>query len=189
MGYRSDVGLVLSKNIADKLRKTIKNISLTELTENNHHITESMIINNIKSILSSADTVYKDEKTGSEVYYWGWVKWYPESFRTIIIENILNDSDPDEYLYIVIGEEDDDIKIKGNYINNPFEMCLIRDIHITKPESKTVDNNDNEAEYEEKVRMNVDGTSATILDDVGNEIKTVRDIYDTDYSSVNYSIS
>jgi len=185
MGYRSNVGLVLSKNIADKLRKTINNISLTELAKNNLHITETMIRNHIKSILSSADTTYKDEETGSELYYWEWVKWYPESFRTSIIEDVLHDADPNEYLYIVIGEEENDIKMQGRYFDNPFGMYLIRDIHITKPK----DINKNEDTYEEKVRMNVDGTSATILDDVGNEVKTVRDIYDTDYSSVNYSIS
>jgi len=172
MSYYLCVGLVLTKNGVEKIKEAIENVSINELMENNLHATRANIVHEARSTLTSADITYKDEETGSEVFYWKCVKWHPGSVRTTIIENVIDNLDSKNYLYIVIGEKFDDIHIEGSYYNNPFNMHLVRSINIEKPI------NNNKDEYEEKVIMNVDGISARVQDE-----------YDTDYASVNYSIS
>ena len=172
MGYRLNIGLVLTKHGVEKIKEAIENVCINELMENSLHATRANIIREAKSTLTSADITYKDEETGSEVFYWEHVKWHPGSVRTTIIENVIDNLDSKNYLYIVIGEELKDINIEGSYYNNPFNMHLVRSINIEKPI------NNNKDEYEEKVIMNVDGISARVQDE-----------YDVDYASVNYSIS
>ncbi len=59
MGYRSEVGLVLSKNGVSILHERLKNANLSEEVKND-----------VCELLQYAHEHYKDKTTGSEVWRW-----------------------------------------------------------------------------------------------------------------------
>ena len=44
------------------------------------------------------------------------------------MENLPQDLDEQDYLFIRIGESDDDTEYRGGFWENPFNMCLNRSI-------------------------------------------------------------
>lgn len=44
------------------------------------------------------------------------------------MENLLQDLDEQDYLFIRVGESDDDTEYRGGFWENPFNMCLVRGI-------------------------------------------------------------
>lgn len=44
------------------------------------------------------------------------------------MENLLQDLNEQDYLFIRIGESDDDTEYRGGFWENPFGMCLVRRI-------------------------------------------------------------
>lgn len=116
MGYRSDVGLCLTTK-----GKEVLNAALTETEKNNTHIKE------IKELLACAE-VRSDTDCDSVAYLWRAVKWYLDYDDVGFFENLLNKLDESDYLFIRVGESDDDTDFRGGFWGNPLGMCLTREI-------------------------------------------------------------
>ena len=98
MGYRSDVGLVLSPEGYKKFQEL----------ENNKEI--------IEEFFDSADE--HKEKNGAHYYQWESIKWYFTYEEIGALETFLDDLDSYDYKFVRLGEDDGDIEIMGMYCDN-----------------------------------------------------------------------
>jgi hypothetical protein len=117
MGYRSDVGLCLTnagKGVLDAKLRTL---------EATHEKTQ-----HIRNILNTSCNKLEDQESGAVAWFWETVKWYADYDDVSFIESFLKDLDDGEYLFIRIGESDDDTEIRGTFLDNPFSMHLVRGI-------------------------------------------------------------
>ena len=125
MGYRSDVGLVLSKHGVSVLQNRLREADLSETVKEE-----------VLNLLTHADTHYKDETTGSEAWIWESIKWYETEshyFQDVrFVADTIRDLSEDEYYFIRIGEDYDDADVQGGFWDNPFGMTLERRITITR---------------------------------------------------------
>jgi hypothetical protein len=118
MGYYSDVGLCLSAK-----GKGILDNSLAELEKS-----DSEKFEQVKELIDAA-TKREDEETGAISYYWESLKWYPDFPDVAFFESVIQTLEYEEdYLFIQLGEHDDDIKYQGGFWDNPFNMCFVRSI-------------------------------------------------------------
>ena len=116
MGYRSDVGLCLQRPAYVKLRNAGEALQHTD-TEIDRHV---------QSLLDHPQRTL--ECTEAVALYWDSVKWYSDYDDVRWIENLLSSFEEEEYLFLRIGEETDDIEAKGCYWDNPFGMYVAREI-------------------------------------------------------------
>ena len=122
MGYRSDVGLALDRSAVMSLHQ-----KLNALDKN------SEAFSVIRDFISDASKHYEDSDTGAEVYFWEYVKWYDDFSEVDFIEKLMLDLADESYLFIRIGEDIDDLEIRGSFYGNPFELGLIRSITLEAP--------------------------------------------------------
>ncbi len=119
MGYYSDVGLALNKEAAIKFKNILDN--LDEQSQETKEI-KSFILNDAKR--------RNNAETGEELYIWYSTKWYtddPAYFPEITLtENFIKNLEDDEFLFIRIGENFDDIEIQGDYWANSFDFGFER---------------------------------------------------------------
>ena len=123
MGYRSDVGLVLTKHGVSVLHKRLNKRSLS-----------AKVKQDVKELLTYSDEHYKDNGSGAEVWRWNDIKWYdsePYFFEEIkFIADTIRELSDEDYHFIRIGEDDDDIDVRGTFWNNPFELSIQRSISL-----------------------------------------------------------
>jgi len=117
MGYRSDVGLALSKAGADRLQEKLNSLDK-----------DSEIFFNVTELLEYAYKHMKHEQTGSELYLWDYLKWY-DSFPDVrFFEDLMNELESDDFLFLRIGEDMNDNEERGSFWDNPFELSILRTI-------------------------------------------------------------
>lgn len=121
MSYRSDSALALTKVGVDALSK--------KLMSHDPRIPE------VRNLLDDASFHYVDDASGSEVWMWEWLTWYPECKEISVLEELMSELDEENFYFIRIGEENDDTEIRGQFWDNPFQMELYRGINIDKPKS------------------------------------------------------
>ena len=118
MGYRSDVGLALTKAGVDAMHRKLAHHSLGE---------ESRKI--IVNFFNNADK-HNREKSGEEGWFWGYIKWYtddPVYYPEVdFIEKLLAELDEEDFRFIRIGEDYDDTDVRGTFWENPFDLELGR---------------------------------------------------------------
>ena len=113
MGYRSDVGLCLSAK-----GKEFLDARLAELEAGTG---ETRLI---REVLNSH---YKDdEESGAVAWFWECTKWYSEFEDVAFIENLLRNLDDEDFLFVRVGEDDNDAETSGAFWRNPFGMCMVR---------------------------------------------------------------
>jgi hypothetical protein len=117
MGYRSDVGLCLTKTGKEALD--------TRLAECGSNTEETR---QIRRLLTSSGNRREDQDSGAVAWFWESLKWYGDYSDVAFIENLLRELDDEEYFFIRVGESDDDIEYRGGFQENPFGMCLMRGI-------------------------------------------------------------
>ena len=104
MGYYSEVGLTISaagyKQLTGKL-----------------------------TTLEDADTHYTS-KEGDQLWFWNWTKWYSTFPEINWLQAQLNELDAQDFYFIRIGEEFDDVETDGSWCENPFEMEVSRGISM-----------------------------------------------------------
>ena len=106
MGYRSDAALVLSKEAAALLKKRLEAATPDQ-----------------RYLLDNPDLYEVDSKTEEALWRWHVVKWYAETFAEVaFIDNFLKDLSDDDYLFIRLGENFDDIELRGDFWGNVFEL-------------------------------------------------------------------
>ena len=125
MGYRSDVGLVLSKHGVSVLQNHLRDTDLSETVKED-----------VRNLLTHADAHFRDETTGSEAWMWESIKWYETEshyFQDVrFVADTIRELPEDEYYFIRIGEDYEDVDVQGGFWDNPFGMSLERRIAITR---------------------------------------------------------
>ena len=117
MGYYSDVALCLTKNGMDQLKS-----ALVQAERNNPENFAAI------KMLIAGEPSKIDERTGAVVFLWKGEKWY-EEFAEMAFVATLMDSLPDEdFLFIRLGEDYDDIETRGSYRCNPQLVRITREI-------------------------------------------------------------
>lgn len=120
MGYRSDVGIVLSKRGAQRL---------VEERNKADFLTRKAVAN----FLDTRD-IYRQDESGAEAYVWTLCKWYdhePEEYPEVMFfRELFKKLDCSDYLFIRIGENSDDSETDGSFYVNPFKMRMVRAIEI-----------------------------------------------------------
>jgi hypothetical protein len=92
--------------------------------------TRNPAIDEIRDFLKCA-TLKQHDETGTVAYCWDWLKWYPEFPEVAFVEAFmehLNSIDSNEYLFIRVGESEDDTEYRGGFWENPLGMSLTREI-------------------------------------------------------------
>lgn len=64
------------------------------------------------------------------VWLWNAIKWYDDFEDIVFIENLIQELNEQDYLFIRIGEDSDDTEVRGYFWDNPFEVELIQNINI-----------------------------------------------------------
>lgn len=118
MGYRSEVVIVLTRNGLSELFKAIPDT--------------------MKQIVERADTF--TQKGDDFCFSWDYIKWYPEYYSEIgAFTNALYDLNHNDFHFLRIGEDREDIEERGEHYNNNFETHIVRSINRDDTNSKEVD--------------------------------------------------
>ena len=117
MGYRSDVGLALSKAGVGRLQEKLA--TLDKASETFFNVTE---------LLKYAYKHQKHEETGAELFLWDYLKWYDNYSDVRFIEDLMGELEDEEFLFLRIGEDMNDNEEKGSVGDNPFELSILRTI-------------------------------------------------------------
>ena len=122
MGYRSDVGLTLTKEavltLHHKTRKMDKN---------------SAAYQSVIDMLTYPEKHHTDTDSGAEVYLWNSLKWYHGYPEIDFFEELMDILDPEQYLFCRIGENLDDAEERGCFWDNSFNLGILRTITMTEP--------------------------------------------------------
>ena len=74
---------------------------------------------------------HEDADTGAEVYLWNYVKWYDDFKEVSFLEELMQELNEQDYLFIRTGEDYDDTEVQGYFWDNPFDLKLsLSLIHI-----------------------------------------------------------
>jgi hypothetical protein len=117
MGYRSRVGICISEDAAIQLEAKIRLLC-------------SALQKAVTSLFEDAEVKKQDD--GCKAWYWDGFKWYSSDCDVAFLEGYLDDLQWDEYLYIRVGEDLDDVDYRGGLWDNPFGMCLTRGIEFNE---------------------------------------------------------
>ena len=115
MGHSSRVGICISQEAAALLDAKISMLSPSLQEE-------------VASLFEGADVKKQDD--GARAWYWDGFRWYSSDCDVAFLEGYLDDLQWNEYLYIRVGEELDDVDYRGGLWDNPFGMCLTRGIEF-----------------------------------------------------------
>ena len=116
MGYYSDTALCLNADARIKLRELLDNSSSRQ-----RETLEEFFIN--------ADYHYTGH--AAEMWVWTGIKWYADFPEMRFVSHALTRLEESDYLFIRLGESDDDTEIQGYFHDNPFGMNLSRTIDFS----------------------------------------------------------
>ena len=119
MGYRSDIGLALTQSAVQRMHQKLN--TLDKNSEAFSVITDFIIY---------ADKHHEDADSGAEAYLWECVKWYDDFKEVSFLEELMQELNEQDYLFIRTGEDYDDTEVQGYFWDNPFDLKLSRAINI-----------------------------------------------------------
>ena len=122
MGYYSDVSLCLTKTGVNSLKAKLENASPEVKSE-------------VERLLEYADTHTLDPASEAEFWWWSDIKWYSDFPDVGLMEAFIRELDEKDYHFLRIGEADDDTERLGCYLDNPFNVYLVRSINYSIPEA------------------------------------------------------
>jgi hypothetical protein len=74
------------------------------------------------------------ERDGCRLYYATWIKWYEDypivQAVTDYLVSLEDDGKSEDYLFIRLGEDYNDIEEEGEFWDNPFDLGWARKINI-----------------------------------------------------------
>lgn len=92
---------------------------------------DKKILKRINLLLKDIDrNQYEDADTGAEAYLWECVKWYDDFKEVSFLEELMQELNEQDYLFIRTGEDYDDTEVQGYFWDNPFDLKLSRAINI-----------------------------------------------------------
>lgn len=121
MGYYSDVAIALKPKAAESLKKAVSNAQDGKVQEHFQYL-----------LNGSSVSKYSDD--GSWLIVLKDVKWYwLDGYFSIekFVMDFLSALPFDEYLYIRVGEDEDDVERWGNWYENPFDVYVSRRIEYS----------------------------------------------------------
>lgn len=124
MGYYSDASLCLSKTGVALLKQRLENA-------------EPELRTAVENLLEHADTHYLDVSSKAGFWCWRDIKWYSDFEDVGFMEAFMRGLDERDYLFLRVGEDEDDAERLGCYHDNPFDIYLVRGIHFSKPEENS----------------------------------------------------
>jgi len=115
MGYRSDVAVAMRRSFFAKVMETAPDA--------------------VKELVDCADTF---RSSGDSILLaWSCMKWYtdgnsaPGVFHRAILKILHSEEAMDEdYLLVELGESEDHNSSQGAYWDNPWDLAIVRSIHI-----------------------------------------------------------
>ncbi|WP_288908613.1 hypothetical protein [uncultured Desulfovibrio sp.] len=117
MGYYSDVALCLTQNGMDQLKT-----ALAEAEKNNPDNFAAI------KMLIGGEPSKIDEGSGSVVFLWEEEKWYDEFDEVAFVGKLMDNLPHEDFLFIRIGEDYDDIETRGSYRCNPQRVRITWEI-------------------------------------------------------------
>ena len=114
MGYRSEVSLVITRELFGKM--------MQEIPEET------------KEMISYAERF--ESKEDSILLYWDYIKWYEDTYPINKFHSFLKEAADysskyqNHFHFIRLGEDRDDNVELGSYHSNPFEAVISRSISI-----------------------------------------------------------
>ena len=69
-----------------------------------------------------------DEGSGSVVFLWEGEKWYDEFDEIAFVGKLMDNLPHEDFLFIRLGEDYDDIETRGSYWCNPQRVRITREI-------------------------------------------------------------
>lgn len=119
MGYYSDVALCLTKNCMGQLKAALA---------------EAERINPVDfaaiKMLIGGEPSKIDESTGAVVFLWKGEKWYDEFAEVAFVEAFMDSLPDEDFLFIRLGEDYDDIETRGSFRGKPFGAYVERKIVV-----------------------------------------------------------
>lgn len=120
MGYYSDVALCLTKNGMDQLKTALAE------AERSNPVDFAAI-----KMLIGGEPSKIDESTGAVVFLWKGEKWYEEFAEMAFVAKLMDSLPSEDFLFIRLGEDYDDIETRGSFCGKPFGMYVERKIAFT----------------------------------------------------------
>lgn len=120
MGYYSEAALVFTAKGAETMRSMIDEQQLGMALRTRNFLEEA----NMHSI---------DSKSRAEFFHWDSVKWYQMFEEIACINSVMEELDDEDFLFIRIGEDFEDIEILGRYWENPFNLDVVRTVEFSLP--------------------------------------------------------
>lgn len=124
MGYRSEVGLALTKNGVEILQRRLAAPEIGAEARQR-----------IEEFFHYADKHARDRENGHEAWYWDYLKWYtddPVDFPEVdFIEQLMAELEDEDFRFLRVGEDFDDTEVRGCFWENPFDMELLRGISFS----------------------------------------------------------
>ncbi len=117
MGYYSDVALCLTINGMDQLKT-----ALAEAERNNPDNFAAI------KMLIGGEPSKIDEGSGSVAFLWEGEKWYEEFAEMAFVAKLMDCLPSEDFLFIRLGEDYDDIETRGSYQGNPQRVRIAREI-------------------------------------------------------------
>lgn len=122
MGYRSDVGLTLTKEAVLTLH-----YKASKMDKN------SAAYQSVIDMLTYPEKHHTDTDSGAEAYLWSSLKWYHGYPEIDFFEELMDILDPEQFLFCRIGENLDDAEERGCFWDNSFNLGILRTITMTEP--------------------------------------------------------
>ena len=119
MGYYSDVALCLTKNGMNQLKAALVQ------AERNNPINFAAI-----KMLIGGEPSKIDESIGAVVFLWKGEKWYDEFAEVAFVEAFMDNLPHEDFLFIRLGEDYDDIETRGSFRGKPFGTYVERKIVV-----------------------------------------------------------
>lgn len=118
MGYYSEAALVFTAKGAETMRSMIDEQQ------------QGMALRT-RNFLEEANTHSIDSKSFAEFFHWDSVKWYQMFEEIACINSVMEELDDEDFLFIRIGEDFEDIEILGRYWENPFNLDVVRTVEFS----------------------------------------------------------
>lgn len=121
MGYRSDIGICLSTNGMEELKKALTALDAGTACSQE----EKTWIHELFTCPAPKSSPY-----GAGAWSWDGLKWYTDYRDVQWVEDFLGSFNDEDYYFLRIGDDIDDTEERGYFWDNPFGMSLSRSIHF-----------------------------------------------------------
>ena len=138
MGYYSEAVLVFTAKGTETMRSMIDEQQLGMALRTRNFLEEA----NMHSI---------DSKSRAEFFHWDSVKWYQMFEEIACINSVMEELDDEDFLFIRIGEDFEDIEIQGRYWDNPFNLDVVRTVEFRLPITEETTERTTETEIENAI--------------------------------------